>query len=102
MIGRKLISRIATAGGLGGRAVSSCTLVDVIEPDAPAIAGFALTARQGDLCADGLLESLLEESPDVIFHLAGVVSGEAEHDFDKGYAVNMDATRLLFERIRAI
>jgi nucleoside-diphosphate-sugar epimerase len=102
MIGRKLTSRIAAIGYLGGRAVSSCTLVDVIEPDTPAIAGFAMTARQGDLCADGLLECLLEERPDVIFHLAGVVSGEAEHDFEKGYTVNMDATRLLFERIRGI
>jgi D-erythronate 2-dehydrogenase len=102
MIGRKLTSRVATTGGLGGSVISSCTLVDVIEPDAPAIAGFAVTTQRGDLGANGLLESLLEDRPDVIFHLAGVVSGEAEHDFDKGYTVNIDATRMLLERIRAI
>ena len=37
----------------------------------------------------------------VIVHLAAVVSGEAEADFEKGYAVNFDGTRALFEAIRA-
>ncbi len=37
----------------------------------------------------------------MIFHLAGVVSGEAELDFDKGYHVNLDGTRALLEAIRA-
>ena len=41
------------------------------------------------------------ERPEVIFHLAAVVSGEAEADFEKGYAVNFDGTRNLFEAIRA-
>ncbi len=40
--------------------------------------------------------------PDVIFHLAAVVSGEAESDFEKGYRVNLDGTRQLLEAIRAI
>ena len=39
--------------------------------------------------------------PDVIFDLAAVVSGEAEDDFEKGYRVNLDGTRLLLEAIRA-
>ena len=38
----------------------------------------------------------------MIFHLAAIVSGEAEADFDKGYRVNLDGTRFLFEAIRAI
>ena len=38
--------------------------------------------------------------PDAIFHLAGVVSGEAELDFEKGYRVNLDGTRALLEAIR--
>src|SRR6185437_12302682 len=38
--------------------------------------------------------------PQVIFHLAAIVSGEAEADFDKGYRVNFDGTRALFEAIR--
>jgi nucleoside-diphosphate-sugar epimerase len=40
------------------------------------------------------------DGPDVIFHLAAVVSGEAEADFEKGYRVNLDGTRDLLEAIR--
>ena len=43
----------------------------------------------------------MADRPDVIFHLAAIVSGEAEVDFDKGYAVNLDGTRQLLEAIRA-
>ena len=41
-------------------------------------------------------------APDVIFHLAAIVSGEAEADFEKGYRVNLDGTRYLFEAIRKV
>src|SRR5918996_1334306 len=43
---------------------------------------------------------LAARRPDLIFHLAAVVSGEAEADFEKGYRVNLDGTRRLFEAIR--
>ena len=43
---------------------------------------------------------MIAERPDVVFHLAAIVSGEAEADFDKGYRINLDGTRLLFEAIR--
>ena len=38
--------------------------------------------------------------PDVVFLLASVVSGEAEADFDKGYAINLDGTRMIFDALR--
>ena len=44
----------------------------------------------------------MAERPDVIFHLAAIVSGEAEADFDKGYRINLDGTRDLFEAVRRI
>jgi D-erythronate 2-dehydrogenase len=53
-----------------------------------------------DLSVPGEAEKLVAGKPDLIFHLAAVVSGEAEADFDKGYRVNLDGTRLLFEAIR--
>jgi D-erythronate 2-dehydrogenase len=46
--------------------------------------------------------TLLAHRPDVIFHLAAIVSGEAELDFDKGYRINLDGTRMLFDAIRVI
>ena len=47
-------------------------------------------------------ELLVGGRPDVIFHLAAVVSGEAEADFEKGYRVNLDGTRFLLDAVRAI
>ena len=54
-----------------------------------------------DLSAPGVAAKAVAGKPDVIFHLAGVVSGEAETDFEKGYRVNLDGTRALLEAIRA-
>ena len=45
---------------------------------------------------------LVASRPDLIFHLAAVVSGEAEADFEKGTRINLDGTRYLFDAIRAI
>src|SRR5687768_11963978 len=53
-----------------------------------------------DLSTPGEAEKLIATRPQLIFHLAAIVSGEAEADFEKGYRVNLDGTRLLFEAIR--
>ena len=58
-------------------------------------------AHVGDLAAPGFADRLMALKPDVVFHLAGIVSGEAEANFDLGYRVNLDGTRMLFEAIRA-
>ena len=50
----------------------------------------------------GAATPLIAERPDVIFHLAAIVSGEAEAEFDKGYRINLDGTRYLIDAIRAI
>ena len=60
----------------------------------------AITRKAADLTVTGTALELVASRPDIIFHLAAVVSGEAEADFDKGYRVNLDGTRLLFEAIR--
>ena len=48
----------------------------------------------------GAAAALLEAKPDIVFHLAGIVSGEAESNFDLGYRVNLDGTRALFDAVR--
>lgn len=48
------------------------------------------------------LPELIADRPDLIFHLAAIVSGEAEADFDKGYRINLDGTRHLLDAIRHI
>ncbi len=63
-----------------------------------------MRARQeivaADLAREGEATRLVGGRPDIIFHLAAIVSGEAEADFEKGYRVNLDGTRNLFEAIR--
>jgi D-erythronate 2-dehydrogenase len=100
MIGRKLTARLVADGHVGGRAVSRLTLADVVLPPSPAGASGQVELVATDLAAPSEAERLVEDRPDLIFHLAAVVSGEAEADFDKGYRVNLDGTRALLEAVR--
>lgn len=100
MIGRKLTGRLAATPRIGGRAVTALDLHDIVPPAAPEIAGVAATALTGDLAAPGAAAALAARAPDVVFHLAGVVSGEAEADLELGYRVNLDGTRALFDALR--
>lgn len=99
MIGRKLTARLLADGQLGGRAITSLTLQDVVTPEAPH-AALPVTVIAGDFAAPGAAEQMVAHRPDVIFHLAGVVSGEAEANLDLGYRVNLDGTRALWDAIR--
>jgi len=89
---------IIGAGGMIGRKLSAqlageeLILQDVVPFDGATFVS--------DLSAPGEAEKLVASRPGLIFHLAAVVSGEAETDFVKGYRVNLDATRRLFEAIR--
>jgi len=100
MIGRKLTERLSKDGALNGRPIDALTLLDVVPPAKPA--GFAgkVETVATDLAAPGEGAKAISQRPDTIFHLAGVVSGEAELDFDKGYHVNLDGTRALLEAVR--
>jgi nucleoside-diphosphate-sugar epimerase len=100
LIGVKLTRRLIADGAVAGKAISALSLADVIAPAAPAGAAFPIETHAVDLSAQGAAESLIASRPDVIFHLAAIVSGEAEADFEKGYRVNLDGTRYLLEAIR--
>jgi nucleoside-diphosphate-sugar epimerase len=101
MIGRKLAERLARDGQLGGKAISALTLHDIVPAAVPGGAKVPVKLLTGDLPAPGETEGLVADRPDVVFHLAAIVSGEAEQEFDKGYRINMDGTRLLLEAVRA-
>jgi D-erythronate 2-dehydrogenase len=101
MIGRKLTERLGGDGELNGQQIDKLTLVDVVAPQPPADFAAKIATVAADLAAPATAASAIAARPDVIFHLAGVVSGEAELDFDKGYRVNLDGTRALLEAIRA-
>jgi D-erythronate 2-dehydrogenase len=100
MVGRKLVDRLVTDGRLGKDAITKMTLHDVVAAKKPEKVGFPVEVSAGDFAVPGVAEKLLANRPDVIFHLAAIVSGEAELDFDKGYRINLDGTRMLFDAIR--
>src|ERR671910_2042930 len=88
MIGRKLTARLKKDGA------GELILHDVVP--------FEGSSAVSDLSLPGEAEKLVASRPDFIFHLAAIVSGEAEADFEKGYRINLDGTRQLFEAVRKV
>lgn len=101
MVGRKLAEALLDTGRLGEGEIARLTLFDVVPSDLQSRGAVAVETRAGDIADPATVQALVAQRPDVIFHLAAIVSGEAEADFDKGYRINLDGTRLLFEAIRA-
>jgi nucleoside-diphosphate-sugar epimerase len=99
MVGRKLVERLIRDGALGGRKIDSLDAVDIVTPSF-AEAPFPIRCDACDIAATYVPGRLAAARPDVIFLLASVVSGEAEADFDKGYGINLDGTRMILEALR--
>lgn len=102
MVGRKLTERLVRDGRLGDAAITKLTLQDVVAPAKPSGAAMPVDCITCDFAEPGTAAPLVVGRPDTIFHLAAIVSGEAEADFDKGYRINLDGTRQLLEAIRAV
>ncbi len=100
MIGRKLTARLVGEGALGGRPIEKLTLLDVSAPQQPENFAARVEALAGDIADPAMARAATSSRPDVIFHLAAVVSGEAELDFEKGVHVNFDGSRSLLEAVR--
>ena len=100
MIGRKLADRLAQDGSLHGKSVERLTLLDIVPPAKPGRFAGLVETIAADLSQPAEAGRVIAARPDALFHLAGVVSGEAELDFEKGYRVNLDGTRALLEAIR--
>lgn len=101
MVGRKLVERLTRDGRLGNRDISRMTLQDVVAPTRPSTS-IPIDVVTCDVADQAAVTKLVAGKPDVIFHLAAIVSGEAEADFDKGYRINLDGTRYLIDAVRAI
>jgi nucleoside-diphosphate-sugar epimerase len=102
MIGRKLTERLARDGVVGRTRIARLSLVDAV-PTAPlGEAAVPVERIVADVADNGLADELTSRRPDLVFHLAAVVSGGAEADFEHGYRVNLDGTRMLLEAIRRV
>jgi nucleoside-diphosphate-sugar epimerase len=100
MIGSKLAKRLAADGTVAGGNIDEITLFDVVPATEITSSKVAVVSETGDLRSMETVQRLIAAKPEVIFHLAAIVSGEAEQDFDKGYGINLDGTRNLLEAIR--
>lgn len=101
MIGRKLTDRLIADRTVAGQPISRITLADVVNAPVQAVSGIDVQTDTGDLSSPEVARRLVGARPELIFHLASVVSGEAEADLEKGYRVNLDGMRQLLEAIRS-
>jgi D-erythronate 2-dehydrogenase len=100
MIGRKLTARLVESGALNGRPIEKLTLIDTSAPQRPEKFSGIVGTFAADITEPAVIQAAVAGRPDVIFHLAAIVSGEAELDFEKGVRINLDASRALLEAIR--
>ncbi|EIJ48162.1 nucleoside-diphosphate-sugar epimerase [Herbaspirillum sp. GW103] len=104
-LGSRLARQLLQRGTLTGRdgqpqAIKRITLLDVVPAQ-----GFndpRIEAVTGDIADAAVIERVITPETQSIFHLAAIVSGHAEADFDLGMKINFDATRVILERARAL
>jgi nucleoside-diphosphate-sugar epimerase len=96
-LGRKLASRLSSAGKLGGETISGLTLFDMAAPAAPDHAPFPVRCLTGDVADPSAIAQAIPAETRVVFQLAAVVSAAAEADFDLGVRVNLQGSLALIE-----
>lgn len=99
MLGRKLGESFIRGPSGSSPGIGRLTLADIVAPTALAGLDVPVSSLAVDISMPGGAEHLIQDRPDVIFHLAAIVSGAAEREMALGYRVNLDATRSLFEAI---
>ena len=100
-VGQKLAAALAKAGTLGGERIGELALFDVVEAKKPPAAA-KITTRVGNIASRPEVEALIGRETGAVFHLAAVVSGQAEAEFDIGMAINLDGTRWVLEACRRL
>ncbi|CAJ9643780.1 D-erythronate dehydrogenase [Burkholderia pseudomallei] len=103
-LGQRLAKQLLARGELTGpngepRRIAELVLLDVVQ--AHDFDDARVTARVGDIADRAVLEAAIDARTHAVFHLAAIVSGQAEADFDLGMRINLDASRLLLDVCRA-
>ena len=97
MIGQEILSQL-NAGS--GPEISRLIACDVISTPVASPLAERTVEVVGTVTEPNAVAAVLDRRPDCIIHLASVVSGEAETNFEKGYTINFDATYAMLEEIR--
>ncbi len=100
MLGQKLVAQLAKPSAITGAHLTHISRHDLTLAPPPPTTESEIDTFITDLTVPAAATAMLKDRPDIIYHLAAVVSGEAEQDFEKGYGINLDGTRLLLEAIR--
>ncbi len=100
-LGQKLAAALAARGVLRGREIRALHLVDLSAPPAVA-ADFVITTRAADISDAASISQAIPNGTDAVFHLAAVVSGQAEAEFESGLQANLMGTLNVLERCRAL
>jgi nucleoside-diphosphate-sugar epimerase len=103
-LGQRLARSLLQQGSLPDRGGQLQTISKIVLVDVVAASGFddaRIEQVTGDITDSALLERVITSQTAAVFHLAAIVSGQAEADFDLGMRINLDAARLLLERCRA-
>ncbi len=105
-IGKKLVEKLLNRGQISLNGRPTETIDQVVVFDKSKAIGLPdderLEILEGDICDSNTITTLLGDQTDLIFHLAAVVSGEAEKNFDLGMSVNLKASMQILEHCRYI
>jgi nucleoside-diphosphate-sugar epimerase len=104
-LGRRLIEALLQRGSLTDRQGAEQAITRIVAFDKVPLSGIDDPRVQvvcGDIADAQVLEGLVTADTDSVFHLAAVVSSQAEQDFDLGMRINFSATHHLLERIRSL
>ena len=100
MIGQKLIVKLLSLKSLNGKKIKELILFDVIKSPKIEDSHIKIKIKSGDLSNLLVTKKLIKDKPDLIFHLAAIVSGHAEKEFELGWNINTRGSWGLFEAIR--
>ena len=103
-LGQRLARRLLEGGTLAGADEEQQRIDRLVLLDTAGVAGFDDPRVQvviGDLTDPVVMREIIDASVGSVFHLAAVVSGQAEADFDLGMRVNLDGSRLVLEACRS-
>src|SRR4051812_41578773 len=100
-LGRRVAMRLLDRGIAGGP-IDELVLFDNAPPALPLLEDRRLRVVTGDIADRATVASLIAPGTDAVFHLAAIVSGQAEADTDLGYRVNLDGTRAVLDACRGL
>lgn len=102
-LGQRLARELLARGSLKDKQGTPQTITELVLLDVVQANDFddkRVRTEVGDIAERSVLERVIDDQTSAIFHLAAIVSGQAEADFDLGMRINLDASRLLLETCR--